>query len=273
MLNSVIISNATNMTFELPFGDVSSGYSVIDISGLDPVRANITTSAYATMDGEEYHSARRDKRNIVIELGMELGYTNKSIRELRNYLYNFFMPKMPVVLKFVDNQGFVYSISGRVESFTAPLFSKDPRASISILCFDPDFQDLNPVIFSGSTVSNTSETIHEYAGTTPTGVVFEITPNRAMEDLIFYQTTNSGFVRSLTLDMDFLSGDTIKISTVPGDKYVSLNRDGLETSILYALGTASTWPLLQPGSNRIRIFTEGAAIPYTITYTNKFGGL
>jgi hypothetical protein len=37
--------------------------------------------------------------------------------------------------------------------------------------------------------------------------------------------------------------------------------------------SVSTWINFFPGTNYIRVYADGAAIPFTIEYTTKLGGL
>lgn len=273
MLTTVQVRKSNGQQLELPLWSADSGYSVREITGLDPVKATIVTSAFASMDGEQYQSSRREKRNILMLLGMELGYSDKSVRELRNYLYNFFMPKEQVVISFIDDIGVTFNIEGRVESFDAPLFIKEPRATISILCFDPDFKASVANLRSFNTVEGAIEASLKYPGTVPTGVNFQMDVNRPIPGFIFYQRSPDNIIRAIDITYDFFSGDVVKINTVPGSKSVTLTRGGLETSILYAMSTASTWTSLHTGENTVRVVVEGAAIPYTLAWNDRYGGL
>jgi hypothetical protein len=88
-------------------------------------------------------------------------------------------------------------------------------------------------------------------------------------------------VDGIQYEMDFalptgsmVNGDILKISTVPGNKYATLTHAGVDINVLYAISPSSPWIALQPGANKIRLLVSGAgAIPYTIQYTDKYGGL
>jgi hypothetical protein len=79
--------------------------------------------------------------------------------------------------------------------------------------------------------------------------------------------------------MDFsaslVAGDIVTISTVRGNKQVTLNRGGTLSSLLYAMSSQSiNWVELIPGGdNVIRFYATGAAIPFDLTYTPRYGGL
>lgn len=257
----------------LPLDDISAGYSVQKVTGLDPVKATIVSSSYATADGEQYQSSRREKRNIVISLGLETDYITNSVRSLRKRLSGFFKPKSYVSLRFHDDDGLTVDISGRVESFESDLFSEEPSVDISVLCFDPDFVNVDSMSISGSTVSSTTTSLIQYDGDIETGFVLTLNVNRSLTEFTIYNTGEDGVVRSLDVQASLVSGDVVTISTVSGNKYVRLTRSGLNTSLLYGMTTQSDWVEFNPGDNRFRVYATGAAIPYSISYTELYGGL
>lgn len=258
----------------LPLGDVSAGYSVQKVAGLDPVKATIVSSSYATADGEQYQSSRREKRNIVIGLGFETDYVSNSVRSLRKRLYEFFQPKSYVSLRFYDDDGLTVNISGRVESFDSDLFSEDPTVDISILCFDPDFANVNPVTISGSTVNSTTNRLIRYDGDIETGFTLTLNVNQSLTEFTIYNTGEDGLTKSLDIQASLVSGDVVTISTVSGAKSVKLTRSGVTTSLLYGMTTQSDWIEFFPGDNRFRVYITGSTtISYSIAYTELYGGL
>lgn len=257
----------------LPLGDISGGYSVQDVDGLDPVDATIISSDFAGTDGEQYQNSSVGKRNIVLTLGLETDYITNTVRSLRKKLYGFFLPKSQINLRFYEDEDLVVDISGRVETCKSKLLSQDPQAEISILCFDPDFLNVSPSTFPGSTVSTSATTVVDYDGDIETGLVFTLNVNRALSEFTIYNAGEDGVIRSLDVQASFVSGDIVKVSTVSGDKYVTLTRLGVTTSLLYAMSTQSDWIELNPGENHFRVYATGAAIPYSVTYTERYGGL
>ena len=164
MLNLVEVRNQTGSLLALGLEDISQGVYIKEIDGLDPVKAVLVSSSFANMDGEQYQSARREKRNIVIKLALDPDYAGATVRQLRRRLYNFFMPKTAVKLRFWAEGEPTVDIQGRVESFDSPQFTKEPSATISILCFEPDFYDPNPNVIFENSVSTTATRRIEYSG-------------------------------------------------------------------------------------------------------------
>lgn len=274
MFTHVEVVSQQGLKLVLPLQNVVDGYVIQDIDGLDPVKANIVSSSFAQIDGAQYQSSSREERNIVLKLGLEAAlYTKGTVRDLRNRLYSYLMPKSYVLLRFIDSEGPTVEINGYVETFDSKLFVKEPEATISILCMNPDFVDPNVVTINGTTVSTATDIEIDYEGSVDTGVNFTLNVNRAITGFSINHQPGSGAIRTMDFSYALSAGDVVKVSTTPGAKGVTLIRGTTETSILHAMSGYSSWLSLEPGKNYLRVTVAGAAIPYTIEYTDKYGGL
>lgn len=275
MLTKVEVRTDQGALLTLPLQDVSEGFIVENIQGLDPVKATLVSSSFAQLDGEQYQSARREKRNLIITLALEPNYAVNSVQGLQNTLYQFFMPKSRVRLRFFSAGQPTVDIEGRIESFDSPKFTKDPSATISILCFNPDFFTPTPVLVNGNTVSSAVETTHDYPGTVESGFLFKLMPNRDITEFTIYHRPSDSTLSSLEFKapLPMIAGDILSIGTQRGNKFAQLTRAGVATSILYGISPQSNWINLFPGPNKLRVYAEGAAVPYSIEYTTKYGGI
>lgn len=273
MLTKVEVDNLQGQTLSLPLADISGGYVVKDITGLDPVKATISSSPFAQLDGATFQGARRDVRNLLMKIGIEPDYATTSVQALRNALYAFFMPKTDVVARFYMDDVLYASISGKVESCEAPPFTQDPELIASLLCFDPNFVAPTATTVNGNTVSTTTEQTINNAGTAEAGYVFTLNVNRSISGFSIYNRRPDGTVRQMDVTAALVNGDVVKISTEPRNKYATLTRAGVTSSILYAVSATANWAPLNPGNNFYRVLVSGAAIPYTVVYTKKYGGL
>lgn len=281
MLSKVEVTTPQGAELELPLGDPLDGYLVKEIEGLDPVKATLVSSSVANMDGEQYHSSRRESRNIVFTIGLEPGSNTGTGRQLRTNLYKIFMPQTSVTMRFyVSDLGFV-DIEGRVETFVCPMFEQEMEATISLICYDSNFVKPDPITFEGDTTSGTVETLVNYAGEIETGFAFSITADQDLDQglTIFHRGPDNTF-SSLDFTEPLSAGDVLNISTVSGAKGATLTSDITGTdSILYGITPESNWINLFPGSNYIRVYVEevevgvSVVIPFTITYTVQYGGL
>lgn len=273
MLTNVQITTDQGAVLMLPLQDPSEGYLVKDIDGLDPVKANMVSSSFANLDGEQYQSSRREPRNIIFKLGLNPDYTTGSVRELRKRLYGFFMPKTRVHMRFFAEGEDPVDIYGRIETFDAPLFTREPEATISLICHQPDFYSPDPIVIAGNTVANTTEFLIDYEGDIETGIKFKLSPNRSLSEFTIYHRPADNTLRMLEFDAPLSAGDVLDISTISRAKGATLTRAGAGTPILYGVSPFANWINLYPGPNYLRVYAAGAAIPYTIEYNNKFGGL
>lgn len=257
------------MTLDNP----EDGYVIKDIEGLDPVAAEIVSGSFANADGEQFQSSRRGKRNIILKLDLRYDYAGLSVGQLRAGLYGYFMPKMEVLLRFFDDLIGIVEIRGTVESFSAPLFAKEPEATISIMCFNSDFLAPNSTIITGTTNSNYTETELRYTGTVETGVIFRLLPNRSLSEVTLYHRTPDNVDSSLPFVGSLIKSDELVINTTPGQKGGILIRNSAERSVLYGISPFAQWITLKPGDNYIRVHVEGTSIPFSLEFTNRYGGL
>lgn len=272
MITQLEITSSTGVVLILPLQDQSNGFIVQDITGLDPVAATIVSSSFAQLDGEQFQSSKRVKRNIVLTLGYDPDYISSTVRVLRAQLYAFFMPKSSIVMVFRDDEGPDLTINGMVETFVAPLFAKDPNATISILNFDPDFIDPTVNTVSGFTTQGTDEVEIDYAGTVDTGILFTLNVDRVMSNFTLYNRTSEG-TQNAQFIADLAIADILEINTQPGNKSILNTSGGTESSLLYGLSPYAAWITLEPGQNFFRVLVDSAGTPYTITYTDRYGGL
>lgn len=273
MLTKVEVVTAYGATLALPLEDTSAGFLVKDISGLDPVKTTIVSSKFAQIPGTKRQSSSRNNRNIVMKLGYTPDYAVNDISSLRSYLYDYLMPESVVLLKFYMDDVLFAQILGEVESCETPLFSKEPEVAVSVICFNPDFVAPDSVVVPGNSTSATTEQALEYPGTSPTGFKFKLMVNRALTSFNIHNRTMADELLTMYVIGDFVAGDVIEISTIPGAKGAWLTRGGVQNPVLYIVSPTSSWFMLKPKTNRIRVAASGAAIPFTIEYLAKYGGL
>lgn len=281
MLTKVEVLTYMGAALVLPLGEAVEGFYIEDIDGLDPGKATLVSSSFATQDGDQYQASHRSARNIVMKVGMVQGLRTGSIAQLRRLLSSFLRLKKEVRLRFYSDDMDTVDIYGRVESFESPLFSKEPAATISILCLTnpatqnsgPDFFIPQPVIFSGTTVSDSTESLLYYEGDVDSGFKLRLNINRPLDAVTIHHRNEYGESSSLEFINPLIAGDVLLISTRNGQKGATRTRQGTDASVLYGISPYANWIKLSPGANYIRVSAEGAAIPYTLEYTTKFGGL
>lgn len=275
MLTRVDVSTPQGDLLSFQLDDEEAPYSIQNIDGLDPVKATITTTAFAGLDGVQFQSARREARNIVITAGLNPNPLTDTVRGLRSRLYAFFMPTTKVDLTFYDDEGPDVTISGVVEDAPAPLFTQEPAMNISIMCPTPDFVDVATThIGDGMTTSSNTGRILSYSGTSKTGTVITLNVNRTLSDFTIYHQPPNDDLRQLDFSAPLVAGDVLTINSVTGSKGVTLTRGGTITSLLYGKSPQSSWIEFLPGGNNvITFYATGAGVPYTLDYVARYGGL
>lgn len=273
MLQTVRIVNDRNDALVLTLSEVVEGIFVKDIDGLDPVKATIVTSGLAGQDGLHYQESRREGRNIVIKLGVESGPLAGTVQQIRSKLMGFFMPKSQVTFQFSGDGIPSVSIAGRVEDFDFPIFSRDPEGTVSILCFDPDFQEMIIRGTPGVTNPGNQDNFVPYEGTVETGFTFTFHPSRDIEGFEIYHRPGDGTLRLLKFNAPLKNGDKLEIVTERNKKRATLTRNGISSSVLYGVDPTSEWLNLFPGTNNFVVVLDDVAMPYGISYRNKFGSL
>lgn len=281
MLTSVEVSNERAGSLVLSLVDPSNGFVIHGIEGLDPVKSTIVTSNFAQLDGVRYQSSRREARNLVFKLGLEPDYSELplTVRELRAQLYNFLMPsKMSVNFAFNDDQLGIVNISGRVESFEAPLFAQDPEATISVICADPDFVRSEYTVLNGQSGVPLS---FDYEGSVDAGLLFDTilgagggTSLPVLNGFVLSLSNGDNATGVLDYVPDVPVTDTISVGTEVGDKYVRVTRAGETTSKLWGVSPFSDWLALGPGLNTFQMLTgKTPNTQYTLRFRSRFGGL
>lgn len=272
----VEVVNVNNEVLTLPMDD-SQYYIVKDISGLDPVKAEIVESSNGTTDGTQFQSSRRGSRNPVLTIGYNPDTNNNTVGVLRQNIYSKVMPNSPVTLRFhteLTDPLHPLEIYGYVETVETPMFTRDPECKISVICQDPDFVLPDPIAISTSVAHNTPELVVNYSGTTPAGFVAKFTINRNLPSFSFMHRTANYIVTNWEYNDTLQTGDILEISTVPGNKGAWITRAGLRYSVLYHVSKLSGWAKLVPGNNYFKsLFSAGSAQSVQFVYQRKYGGL
>lgn len=274
MLTRVDIANSSGNTLQLPLLSAAAGYAVRDIEGLDPVKAALTYSSMAQLDGGQAQNARRDVRNITMKLGLVPDYISTTVDSLRQNLFDYLMPKANIGMTFWKD-GAAYALaSGQVESLSNSMFTADPEVDVSIICYNPDFTSPTTTTQSLNTTNSTDTTAVSYTGTSDTGVIFTLSIDRTCTAFSLYNTSPDNTTQIMQVVGTFASGDVVTINTIPGSRGISLTRASITTSILFYLDPTSSWVTLQKGVNAFRTyFNDDTPMPYTLAYTPLYGGI
>lgn len=272
MLTSIFAINSAGDRMDFPLASLQTGYIVQKIDGLDPVKASFTTTTLAGSSGLYYRSGSRDARNVVLTLELRGDLVGEANGVLRQRLYEIFSPGRKVELGIVNDGVYFGTVYGRTETFNADMFTRRPLATISIMCFDPDIigDSITTPVMGTHAVT---ERIINYVGSEPSGWVLTTDPMPDSRTGISVYLNNSDRSSLINFGGALSTGDILKISTVKGDKYIRRVRAGVEASVLSSVSANSTWAMLTPGENRLRVTTPNTWVGYRVQYMPRYGGI
>lgn len=271
MLTNVQVQTLGDDLLELTLEDVQLGYILTNIEGLDPVKAQVVSTDFAQLDGVQYQASYLGSRDVKFTIELEPFDYTISVSELRSQLYKFFLPKTPVTLTFSDTTRPTVYIKGVVEEFSTEIFSKVPTVNVTVFCADPDFKELLESTVTG--VSGSLSYPFTYTGNVPTGSVLTILCSADNNGLTVYHGATGTPTYTFQLDYPFLTNDIITISSVAGNKYVTLTRNGVTSSIVYTITTGAIWPKALPGTNNIQVQQTTPGSSFNMVWTARHGGL
>lgn len=278
MLTLLEVVNYRSDTLQLSLTDVISGYIVRDIEGLSPVKATLTSSSQAEVDGAQFQNARRDTRNITITLGLEPDYVTNTVQSLRTDLYKFFMTKSNLQFNFWLDGVLTAVTSGQVESCDNSMFSNDPEVDISIICYDPDFYGPEQIFTQANATipsSPDSNVVNiDYDGNSDAGIIFTLPVTGALTSVVLRNLRPDGTSQKLELDGgSWVNNDLIIINTIPGQKSVTYARAGIAYPALSYMTKTSDWISFAQGENMFQPMCDTGTMLYGLAYTPKYGGL
>lgn len=301
MIKSLTVTNHVGESLKLELmRPEKSGLIVREISGLGPSKASISTSDVATMDGGVFNSARRENRNIVIDLVM---YPFPTIEASRYLAYRYFPVKKKIRLE-VETDALLVHTYGYVESNEPDIFSEQESTQISVICPDPNFYDISETssAFSGvearfefpfsnesvddpliefGTFRPDSRAIIFYKGNEETGMDIVFHALDLVRNITLYNFVTQEFIKIDTEKVEkisgapFSKGDDIIINTRVGSKSATLLRNGKYTNILGALDKESTWLGLRIGDNIFSYDAEEGkdSLMISFSYQAAYGGV
>ena len=251
---------------------------VRNIEGLNPVKASISGSPMAVVDGTSFTGASVLSRNIVLTLGLNPNWQTWSFEALRRLLYAYFTPKSLVRLRFSSDDMPDVQIEGYVEDVSVNQFSKDPEFNVSILCPDPHFITVTPEVITGETIHEmgTFETI-QYDGNVPAGILVEVVYVSGAEPEEIAIQIGDPAITHFMVEASVSATKYFQMSSVPMNKFVQ-NVDLSIGTIINLLDhihiqQGSSWPTLEPGENHFHVITDAGVQDFTLTYYERFGGL
>lgn len=255
---------------DIPDSDL---FEVRNIDGLGAVKADVNTSPFAIIRGESYIGSGVGKRNLVFTIGLRPDWDTWTPTKLRRLLDLYFMPQLNPTLIFEGDEQAPVVISGYVESNDPNIFNKDSENQVSIVCPEPDFVTVDPVVVEGSTSDDTLAL--NYRGTVDTGFHVAVAQTSGSDPSDIGVHAGDKHLEVATTTGLLNSSKTFAMSSVTKQKFVR-NIDtssGAITNLLNHLVNGSTWPVFKPGVQNFYVSVNAGASDWTLTYFERFGSL
>lgn len=273
---SLILENQFGNSIELTN---NNNYSVLEVVGLHPPDATISTSELALYDGSKFITSKVNARTI----DMQIAITQQAEIN-RIALYSVIKTKRYIKLKYKNGIRDVF-VEGYVSSMQIDYHAIPQVVTISILCPEPYFKEAEEIISEIASIINNFTfpfaiekenkipisyyddvlelNIINY-GEIECGTIIELQASgKVINPAIFNSLTTEYFKLNFTMQ----EGDLITIDTNIGKKSVTLLRKGSETNIFNSIAEGSKWLTLSPGDN---IFTYEADNETTQNMTIRF---
>ena len=282
-----------------------TGFNVMGIDGLGPVKSNINTSDIVTSDGIVISGRRLPQRDITITMAY-MPSPGVSIEDLRHKSYKWFSLKEDLELELeTDNR--IATTRGIVESNEVSLFTKQEGSVVTIVCPDPwlhssanggkqisefssnkpafrfPFQneglDTSTIVFG--IIEHSTSKVVEYEGEAETGLVMTVEfhgpasgieiANRDNGQVVYIDTDKMSRIKETGSGQPIgpvRSGDAVIISSIRRDKYIAFAREGHRTNILNAVNHGLNWPTLRKGYNHFAYTAVSGDTNISISLSN-----
>jgi hypothetical protein len=184
------------------------------------------------------------------------------------------MSKRSVRLVFESDDIPPVEISGIVEGIEANPFSKDQEFQVSIVCPDPYFVSLEPIVLTGQS-NMIDPVVVDYNGTIETGINVKVSQVSGAAPTAIEVQIGDPQVTDLVVAAGVDASTYYEMNSVAMRKYVQTINigSGVITNILPKVLEGSTWPLFQPGENEFFVITDQGVQDWQLTYYERFGGL
>lgn len=274
MLQTVELRTADGGTLlkTLPLEAVDPNDTVVikSITGLDPADVTIFKGDFSR-DGGYYQGRRSSGRNPVMNLKLNPDWANNiMVSDIREEMYGIlYEPSedsdgLRMVLK--DHAKPDRYLIGYTERSPADLFAKETDMQASLLCTDPFLKSVSTT--AGADVAGWSQTVIPYDGSAKNGALFEFEVKTATAVM----NLEVG-LQKMTLNGNFLVGQTISINTEAGTRWIRQNG----SDIMSALSAASVWARLRRGDNTVKSYGsvagDGKVVLKNWTYRAAWWGV
>lgn len=266
------------------------GITLIKVTGLEPVKASLTTQQNIGTNGVSVTNVCTAGRSITLNLALE----GISPQTARRKIYNVATPGEEVVI-LIYTEGRAYKATGYVEAVQVDTWSTLQQVQLDLLCSSPYLESVESTLKVGSNVQrkfqfpfhtdsgeflyfgekqDIVQTVIQYDGEIPTGAIFSIIASEPMENPIITNIV-SGY--SLGITGSLAKDEELQICTETGSKSIKIVNQltGAEKNALKLKAQSFDWLQLEQGENILVLSADQGAqtAVFTVEYSEKYVGI
>ncbi|MBQ9007803.1 MAG: phage tail family protein [Clostridia bacterium] len=274
---------------EIVLTDAFSPYLLEACDGIYEFKANVSMSANTMTDGSTYQGSVTSMRNIVLSLRDKPGADHM---QNRAFLYNVFKPKSQGVFTYEEND-VQRTINYYVESVIADGQMRSRRATVSLLCPDPFFQDISDITVQmagwtalwewqhefvdggeefGSRIQERIKEIDNESAADGIGLTIEIDASGPITNPSISHVEQGETITIGTAGnpLELENGDRVIITTGTNNKHVYLVSGGVKTEINEYLSEDSEFLQLMHGINTFGYAADAGDEHMTVTISFRY---
>lgn len=247
-------SGQKNLDLPIKGASPKDRFLLRSVKGLNPPNRDLYIRDYAR-DGGTYQGRRVGVRNVVLTIDLNpnvgLGESIKSLRETLERIAMGSLDASPHIrLLFIYDDDEPREISGYTETFEAEVFDAENTVQVSIVCPDPYIRRIEGVFLQHA--NGWIDLPMSYPGTASVGFITTIRVNVPTSNTLTFAVDN----RTMVLHHNFKEGDVVRIATMPGNRGITLLRNGVTTSIVAKLNIRSEWLTVGPSTRSLSVYGE-----------------
>lgn len=292
MKRKITCLNENNLM--LTFDDTFSPWLLENCEGIYVVKNNVSTSENTMTDGSTYQSSTASMRNIVLTLR---DHPESDHKENRQLLYSLFKAKSEGVFTYYEGDT-VRQIVYHVEDVDIDSVPRSRRATVSLLCPDPFFTDLEDVSVKmagwvsdfqwqheftaageefGHRTAEYIKTIENESAADHIGLTITLEASGAVLNpaVTLVEQNESIQVGTSGKPLQMIAGDKVIITTHINNKHAYLMRAGVKTDINEYLSEDSEFLQIMNGNNTFGYSADGGEnyLSVTISFRYRYPGV
>ena len=286
MSKRIICTNEDNVQVEFNY-NAENAFFLVSTEGVYSVSNKVALSENTMTDGSTYQGSVTKERNIVIGATMEKNYQKN-----RDLLYKCFKPKSTGTFTYIENDE-IRKIDYKVESIDIGETGVIRDITISLVCPDPFFTDIEDIVVTmagwkktftwphrfgdpepfGERIAEIIKTVENDSAADNIGIEILMEASGQVKNPAIYHIEENEFIKIGTTanPLTLAAGEAVRITTGTNEKNVYLvNLAGQETEINEYLDELSEFIQLVHGKNTFKYDAESGINYLNVKISYRF---